>query len=109
MGTKKLVIPVQKRSQMLLDAGYTQEEIIKRAVEVQTIQTLRQESACDAQNVQNGGFGKLFSKNFISGFNKLSLGVTSQRPVKKNSPTARVIIISVVRKSIEKSIIESWE
>jgi hypothetical protein len=34
LGREKLVIPVQKRSRMLLEAGYTQEEIILRALEV---------------------------------------------------------------------------
>merc|ERR1711935_563250 len=32
LSRRKLVIPVQKRSQMLLDAGYTQDQIIKRAL-----------------------------------------------------------------------------
>mmetsp|Transcript_6075 Transcript_6075/g.14716 ORF Transcript_6075/g.14716 Transcript_6075/m.14716 type:complete len:142 (+) Transcript_6075:118-543(+) len=66
---RKLVIPVQKRSQMLLDAGYTQEQIIKRALQVAEIKNEREESIKDG-DVQ--GFGK-FSKSFKATFAKLNI------------------------------------
>ena len=66
---RKLVIPVQKRSQMLLDAGYTQKQIIKRALEVAEIKNEREETV---KSLQLQGFGK-FSKNFKRTFSKLNL------------------------------------
>jgi|EP00531_Pseudo-nitzschia_arenysensis_P019585 hypothetical protein len=66
---RKLVIPVTKRSQMLLDAGYTQEQIIKRALEIAEIKNQREETI-KASQVQ--GFGK-FSKNFKATFAKLNI------------------------------------
>ena len=66
---RKLVIPVQKRSQMLLDAGYTQKQIIKRALEVAEIKNEREETI-KSQQLQ--GFGK-FSKNFRATFAKLNI------------------------------------
>ena len=80
---RKLVIPVHKRSQMLLDAGYTQEQIIKRALEVAEIKNQREESLKDAQ-VQ--GLGK-FGKSFKATFAKLNLGV-NPKPT-KTTVTAR--------------------
>lgn len=80
---KKLVIPVQARSQMLLDAGYTQEQIIERALEVAEIKRLREESAKDSSNP--GGFQKV-SKNIVTGFNNLTFGFP--KPLKR-SFTAR--------------------
>ena len=76
--TKKdicLRIPVTKRSQMLLDAGYTQNEILQCALEVLEIQKQRAESRNDPQPQQKilkrPGFGKSLSvKNF---FNKLKI------------------------------------
>jgi len=94
-GKKKLAIPVQARSQMLLDAGYTQDQIIDRALEVAEIKRQRQESAKDNEdNIQN--FGKKLSSNIMTGINKLSLGAIpvppSQRKatsVKRNTISAR--------------------
>ena len=75
--TKKdicLRIPVTKRSQMLLDAGYTQNEILQCALEVLEIQKQRAESRNDQQQqqkIKRPGFGKSLSvKNF---FNKLKI------------------------------------
>ena len=80
---RKLVIPVHKRSTMLLDAGYTQEQIIKRALEVAEIKNQREESMKDAQVT---GFGKL-SKGLNATFAKLNLGV-APKPT-KTTVTAR--------------------
>merc|ERR1712151_248569 len=68
---RKLVIPVHRRSQMLLDAGYTQEQIIKRALEVVEIKNQREETI---KSNQLQGFGK-FSKNFKATFSRLNIGV----------------------------------
>ena len=67
---RKLLIPVQMRSQMLLDAGYTQEQIIRRALEVAEIKNQREETI---KSYQLQGFGK-FSKSFKATFSKLNLG-----------------------------------
>jgi hypothetical protein len=83
---KRLFIPVQKRSQMLLEAGYTQEQIITRALEVAEIKRLRAETAMKAQNEQQG-FGRI-SKNFMTGFNNLVIGV-GPKLVKATTITAR--------------------
>lgn len=68
---RRLVIPVQKRSQMLLDAGYTQEQIIKRALVMAKIKNQREETV---KSHQLQGFGK-FSKNFKATLSKLNIGV----------------------------------
>merc|ERR1719343_1385528 len=68
---RKLVIPIQRRSQMLLDAGYTQEQIIKRALLMAKIKNQREETM---KSSQLQGFGKL-SKNFKATFSKLNIGV----------------------------------
>ena len=74
-GKKRLTIPVQKRSQMLLDAGFTQEQIIKAALEVAEIKREREETIASLRTTpQLLAFGKL-SKNFMSGFNSLKIGV----------------------------------
>jgi len=77
-GKRRLVIPVQKRSQMLLDAGYTQEEIIQSALNVAEIKCEREETLRTLKTPQTSktpqGFGKL-SKTFMSGFNSLKIGV----------------------------------
>ena len=65
------MIPVQKRSQMLLDAGYTQEQIIKRALQINEIKSQRAETV---KSLQLQGFGK-FSKNFKATFMKLNIAV----------------------------------
>ena len=76
-GKKRLVmIPVQMRSQMLLDAGFTQEEIIERALEVAEIQRQREETTLayltrGSSSSQFHGFGKLLSKNYMSGLKSL--------------------------------------
>ena len=63
-GNKRLVmIPVQMRSQMLLDAGFTQEQIIERALEVAEIQRQREETLDSLRGPQLQGFRKLLSKN----------------------------------------------
>merc|ERR1712157_153813 len=67
---RKLVIPVQKRSQILLNAGFTQEQIITRALEVADTKSQRAETI---KSHQLQGFGK-FSKNFKSTFSKLNTG-----------------------------------
>ena len=74
LSRRKLVIPVQKRSQMLLDAGYTQEQIIQRALEVAEIKNQRTETL---KSTQLQGFGK-FSKNLKDAFSKLNIGVGPQ-------------------------------
>merc|ERR1712025_591251 len=75
---RKLVIPVQKRSQMLLDAGYTQEQIIRRALEMAEIKNQREETI---KSHQLQGFGK-FSKNFRATFSKLNIAVVGLKPSK---------------------------
>lgn len=77
-GRKKLVIPVQTRSQMLLDAGYTEEQIIKRALSVAAIKTQREESLNEPQ--QNG-FNK-FSSNIRKGFSRLKIDKSGPKPPK---------------------------
>ncbi len=72
---RKLVIPVTKRSQMLLDAGYTQDQIIKRALQVAEIKNQREETIKESQ-VQ--GFGK-FSKNFKATFAKLNISSSPKK------------------------------
>jgi hypothetical protein len=69
-------IPVQKRSQILLDAGYTEKQIIKRALEVEETKRLRDESAKDDNGNNNNIVGK-FSKNIMIGMNKLTFGAVS--------------------------------
>lgn len=68
-GRKKLIIPVHQRSTMLLNAGYTQQQIIKRALEVAEIKNKREETI-KAHQLENRGFGK-FSKSFKSSFSKI--------------------------------------
>ncbi|VEU35759.1 unnamed protein product [Pseudo-nitzschia multistriata] len=77
-GRKKLVIPVQKRSQMLLDAGYTEEQIIKRALEVAQIKTQRAETLNEPK--QNG-FDK-FSSSLVKSFSKLKIDKSGNKPPK---------------------------
>ena len=55
---------------MLLDAGYTQEQIIKRALQINEIKSQRAETV---KSLQLQGFGK-FSKNFKATFMKLNIG-----------------------------------
>jgi len=62
---------------MLLEAGYTQEQIIKRALEVAEIKSQREETI-KSDKLQ--GFGK-FSKSFKATFSKLNIGGVS-RPSK---------------------------
>merc|ERR1712070_978894 len=69
-------IPVQKRSQILLDSGYTEKQIIKRALEVEETKRLREESAKDDSGNNNNIVGK-FSKNIMIGMNKLTFGAVS--------------------------------
>ncbi|MGK3737407.1 MAG: hypothetical protein ACI90V_004252 [Bacillariaceae sp.] len=83
---KRLFIPVQKRSQMLLDAGYSQEQIIRGALEVAEIKRLRSETMMKFHKEQQG-FGKI-SKNFMTGFNNLVIGV-GPKLVKATTITAR--------------------
>merc|ERR1712194_691985 len=66
---RKLVIPIQRRSQMLLDAGYTEEQIIIRALQVAETKNEREETI---KSHQLQGFGK-FSKNFRATFSKLNI------------------------------------
>ena len=80
---RKLVIPVLTRSQMLIDAGYTQEQIVTRALEVLEIKNQREETI---RSTQLQGFGK-FSKNFKATFSKLNIGV-GPKPA-KTTVTAR--------------------
>ena len=70
-------IRVQMRSQMLLDAGFTQEQIVERALEVAEIQRQREETvdSLRGSSPQLQGFRKLVSKNFMSGLNILKIGV----------------------------------
>ena len=67
---------------MLLDAGYTQEQIIKRALQVQEIKNQRWETL-KGDDIQ--GFGKL-SKTFKTTFAKLNLAAANP---KKTTVTAR--------------------
>jgi len=67
-GCRQLSIP--KRSQLLLDAGYTQDQITQRVLEVDVIKKLRAESARETKNSINQqllvpvqGFGKFLAKN----------------------------------------------
>jgi len=100
-GCRRLSIP--KRSQLLLEAGYTQEQIIQRVLEVEVIKKLRADSAKETKNSINQqllvpvqGFGKFLSKNIklltigSSGSGSGS-GVNNKRPpLKTTSPvTAR--------------------
>ncbi|OEU16272.1 hypothetical protein FRACYDRAFT_268939 [Fragilariopsis cylindrus CCMP1102] len=86
-GSKKhLFIPVQKRSQMLLDAGYTQQQIIGRALKVAEIKRLRAESVMKAQKEQLG-LGKI-SRTLMTGLNNLVIGVRPKL-VKATTITAR--------------------
>merc|ERR1711935_918175 len=75
---RKLVIPVQKRSQMLLDAGYTQDQIVKRALEIAEVKIQREETN---KSHQLQGFGK-FSKNFKATFSKLNIVGVGPKPSK---------------------------
>jgi hypothetical protein len=59
---------------MLLDAGYTQEQIIQRALEVAEIKSQRAETL---KSTQLQGFGK-FSKNFKEAFQSLKIAVGPQ-------------------------------
>ena len=68
-GKKKLFLSIPRRSQLLLDAGYTQDQIVKRALEMAELQHLRQLS------IQDGKGGGLLAKNFLKGFNLMTLGV----------------------------------
>mmetsp|Transcript_13316 Transcript_13316/g.37486 ORF Transcript_13316/g.37486 Transcript_13316/m.37486 type:complete len:145 (+) Transcript_13316:240-674(+) len=77
-GRKKLVIPVQKRSQILLDAGYTEEEIIKAALKVAQIKSQREETLNESQQK---GFDK-FSSNIRKGFSKLKIDMSGPKPPK---------------------------
>jgi len=84
-------MPIVKRSQLLLDAGYTREQIIKRVLEVAEIRRLRAESTLDisSSSKNNNGFGK-FSKDIIGGLSKFAMiGVGSNKPTKARTVTAR--------------------
>eukprot|EP00536_Pseudo-nitzschia_multiseries_P000956 jgi/Psemu1/234153/estExt_Genewise1.C_120031 len=76
---KKLVIPVQTRSQILLDAGYTQEQIIKVALQVSRIQSQREETLNEP--LAKGGFDKI-SSNIRKGFSKLKIDMGGPKPPK---------------------------
>jgi len=69
-GKKKLFMSIPRRSQLLLDAGYTQDQIVKRALEMAELQHLRQLSIQDGK-----GGGGVFAKQFLKGFNLMTLGV----------------------------------
>jgi len=91
-GKKRLVmIPVQMRSQILLDAGFTQEQIIERALEVAKIQRQREETYASLRgsSPQLQGFGKLLSKNFKSGLNSLKEIGVGPKPSIRTTVSAR--------------------
>ena len=71
-------IPVQKRTQMLLDAGYTQQEIIQSSMNVVALKCQRAETLRTLKIPQV--FEKL-SKNFMLGFNSLKI-VVGPKPSK---------------------------
>mmetsp|Transcript_14392 Transcript_14392/g.14226 ORF Transcript_14392/g.14226 Transcript_14392/m.14226 type:complete len:86 (-) Transcript_14392:53-310(-) len=83
-------MPIVKRSQLLLDAGYTREQIIKRVLEVAEIRRLRAESTLDisSSSKNNNGFGK-FSKDFVSGFSNFAKIGVGPKPTKAITVTAR--------------------
>ena len=84
-------IRVQMRSQMLLDAGFTQEQIIERALEVAKIQRQREETYASLRgsSPQLQGFGKLLSKNFKSGLNSLKEIGVGPKPSIRTTVSAR--------------------
>ena len=63
---------------MLLDAGYTQDQVIKRALEMAEIKNQREETI---KSNQLQGFGK-FSKNFKATFSKLNIVGVAPKPSK---------------------------
>ena len=91
---KKLTIPVQARSKMLLEMGYTHKQIVDRALEINEIKKRRAESATSSGNelkkmIGMDGFQKL-SKNFLQkGFANLGIGPKVQQPPTKTTVTAR--------------------
>ena len=96
---KRLPMPFVKRSQMLLDAGYTREQIIQRVFEVADRQKLLADSLLDAvsssskSNYNNSsGFGKFSKEIILGGSSKFTLiaGVGSNtKPTKARTVTAR--------------------
>ena len=71
---RRLVLPVRKRTQMLLDAGYTPEQIIKRTLQAAEIRDQREESIRrSSTQEQLHSLGKQLSKlNLKKSFTKLS-------------------------------------
>ena len=65
---RKLILPVKKRSEMLLYAGYTSKEIIDRVLEIDEYKDQR---AKTVKSLNVNGLGK-FSRNFRSMIKKLS-------------------------------------
>ena len=88
---KVAVLSIAKRSQLLLAAGYTQEQIIKRALEMAELQHLRQASALEMK--QGGGaFGieLLSSKKLMKGWTTIiTLGVVGSGLSNNNTNTKK--------------------
>ena len=86
---KVTVLSIAKRSQLLLAAGYTQDQIIKRALEMAELQHLRQVSALEMK--QGGGaFGieLLSSKKLMKGWTTIMmLGGLSNNNTNTNKPS----------------------
>ena len=77
MKKKVAVLSIAKRSQLLLAAGYTQDQIMKRALEMAELQHLRQASALEMKH-GGGSFGieLLSSKKLMKGWTTImTLGV----------------------------------
>merc|ERR1711907_188022 len=87
---KKLSLPVQTRSRILLDAGYTHKQIVERALEINEIKKLRAESATSSGNELKRMLGmdqfQKMSKNFQRSFANLGIG---PKPAKATQVTAR--------------------
>jgi len=95
----KCRLSIGQRSQMLLDAGYTREQIIQRVLEVEEIRQLRAEtvSTLDVSGSsllkslsKNSGLGK-FSKDIMNGFSSTfaMIGVGPAKPTKAITVIAR--------------------
>jgi len=104
MARRRMVLSVRTRTQMLLDAGYTPDQIIERTLQVAEIRDQREESIRKSTPTgffsmslnlsprsNKSGSGNKLSEKFRKSFGKISLGNgiagsmagTSQKPPRK--------------------------
>ena len=87
----KIYIPVQQRTQILLEAGFAPEEIVQQIIEVTEIRCQRQESIrqYSSHDKHFTTFGKL-SKNFMLSVANLGSTIGGHRTRPSNSKKIKI-------------------